>query len=754
MKGNSFFYELFRYNTPSKKKRSVSVKKRVVMFLALASIAIIIFAQGPNPLTQAVKRAALAITPTEAGWTAPVNVSNTGTRSQMPFGAVDGQGIAYVVWTEFPGDSDIGDRDIAFTTNRTGSWEAASRVTPIAYTAIDDVGFPDIAVTAEGLLHFAYHDGNFAAGVMTIFYRPYSNGTWRPWEDLTVPGGSCSYVSLAVSPTDNYLYAVNMMDKEVQFDLVLRWRNPATGAWTGDILPMTPTAKYMPDIFIDSAGTAHLVYISRFLGDSSVWYAKSTTPRNINSWTAPVQLAAGTGFNWNNPRVVADDNGDAYVVWQDRGSGNGEILLRKTVSGVWQAAQNISQTSDLSETAQIAVNPETKEMYVAWQENVGGTNWEVYMKQYEEETPGGQKKWSDIINFSNTSLHSGEPSLVMQSNGDVHFFFMDTPGSNREVMYSYKQKEIEIPPSVTVTSPNGGESWQANSTHDITWTSQGTVGDVRIELSTDGGITYSDIASSTPNDGSYSWPIPYLSPTGSNCFVRISEASDGTPSDTSDSPFTVAPPPKPKAPLNPALDTRLDTTETKKTNKLTWQANSENAAIPLKNYRVYRKRSGQADSAFALLASVSPATLQYEDSNLEILQKYVYRLTTLATNNDESDPSTSVAETKKFEFPPLNPAVQTAMNRILFYQEKHVTVTFEKNTLNDEAEVSGYELYRRKAGESESEFTVIATLSSSTLSYKYIIKPPESLTQKYDYALKTTFADGRKSRFSAVATEQ
>ena len=74
--------------------------------------------------------------------------------------------------------------------------------------------------------------------------------------------------------------------------------------------------------------------------------------------------------------------------------------------------------------------------------------------------------------------------------------------------------------------------------------------------------------------------------------------------------------------------------------------------------------------------------------------------------------------------------------------------------MNDEAEVSGYELYRRKAGESESEFTVIATLSSSTLSYKYIIKPPESLTQKYDYALKTTFADGRKSRFSAVATEQ
>jgi lysophospholipase L1-like esterase len=306
---------------------------------------------------------------------------------------------------------------------------------------------------------------------------------------------------------------------------------------------------------------------------------------------------------------------------------------------------------------------------------------------------------------------------------------------------------------LTLTAPNGGESWQANSTHDIIWTSQGSVGDVRIELSTDGGSTYSDIASSTPNDGSYSWPIPYLSPTGSNCFVRISEASDGTPSDTSDSAFTVAPPPKPKPPLNPALDTRLDTTETKKTSTLTWQANSENAAIPLKNYKVYRKRSGQADSAFALLASVSSTTLQYEDANLEILQKYVYRLTTLATNNDESDPTTSVTETKKFEFPPLNPSVQTGLNRILFYQEKHVTVTFEKNPLNDEAEVSGYELYRRKARENENEFTAIATLDASTFSYKYIIRPPESLTQKYDYALKAVFTDGRKSRFSAVAAE-
>ena len=39
------------------------------------------------------------------------------------------------------------------------------------------------------------------------------------------------------------------------------------------------------------------------------------------------------------------------------------------------------------------------------------------------------------------------------------------------------------PPAITITSPNGGETWLKDSTHDITWTSSGNTGsNVRIEL--------------------------------------------------------------------------------------------------------------------------------------------------------------------------------------------------------------------------------------------------------------------------------
>ena len=61
---------------------------------------------------------------------------------------------------------------------------------------------------------------------------------------------------------------------------------------------------------------------------------------------------------------------------------------------------------------------------------------------------------------------------------------------------------------VTVTSPNGGESWEVGSVHNITWTSTGTVGNVMIDYSTNNGSTWTSITASTANDGTYPWTVP------------------------------------------------------------------------------------------------------------------------------------------------------------------------------------------------------------------------------------------------------
>jgi ELWxxDGT repeat protein len=95
-------------------------------------------------------------------------------------------------------------------------------------------------------------------------------------------------------------------------------------------------------------------------------------------------------------------------------------------------------------------------------------------------------------------------------------------------------------PSITVTSPDGGESWQVGSSHSITWTSAGIVGNVQIEYSTDNGGNWTDVITSTVNDGTHSWTVPDA--VSSECLIRIGEA-DGNPVDTSDSLFSIVPVP-------------------------------------------------------------------------------------------------------------------------------------------------------------------------------------------------------------------
>ncbi|GMU86930.1 MAG: hypothetical protein AMXMBFR48_21710 [Ignavibacteriales bacterium] len=102
---------------------------------------------------------------------------------------------------------------------------------------------------------------------------------------------------------------------------------------------------------------------------------------------------------------------------------------------------------------------------------------------------------------------------------------------------------IAVEPQLQVTSPNGGENILAGSVHSITWStilskSAKTIAAVKIELSTDAGLNWTQIAESVPNTGSYSWnPVPNISST--SCRVKISDSEDGQPADMSDNNFSI-----------------------------------------------------------------------------------------------------------------------------------------------------------------------------------------------------------------------
>jgi len=96
---------------------------------------------------------------------------------------------------------------------------------------------------------------------------------------------------------------------------------------------------------------------------------------------------------------------------------------------------------------------------------------------------------------------------------------------------------ISVPLSITVTSPNGGDSLAIGSSKNITWTSTGSFDSVKIELTRDGS-TWEPLVAKTPNNGTWTWS-PVTGPPSNTCKVRISNVVGGVPADTSNSNFTI-----------------------------------------------------------------------------------------------------------------------------------------------------------------------------------------------------------------------
>ncbi|MEQ1833800.1 MAG: Ig-like domain-containing protein, partial [Candidatus Eisenbacteria bacterium] len=100
-----------------------------------------------------------------------------------------------------------------------------------------------------------------------------------------------------------------------------------------------------------------------------------------------------------------------------------------------------------------------------------------------------------------------------------------------------------VAPTVTLTSPNGGEDWKAGSSHAITWTASDNVGVTAVDLawSADGGTTFPNaIASNLANSGTFNWTVPDV--PGNNVRVRATarDAATNSSADASNASFTIS----------------------------------------------------------------------------------------------------------------------------------------------------------------------------------------------------------------------
>ena len=143
---------------------------------------------------------------------------------------------------------------------------------------------------------------------------------------------------------------------------------------------------------------------------------------------------------------------------------------------------------------------------------------------------------SDIDGF----LGNGTPFNCNTLSAGTHLITMlvaDSDGYTGTASINVIINEPEEEEYITVTSPNGGESWTAGTSYNITWTDNISE-NVKIELYK-GGTFNSTINSSTASDGTYSWTVPTSLTTGSDYKIRITSTTWSSLYDESNSNFTI-----------------------------------------------------------------------------------------------------------------------------------------------------------------------------------------------------------------------
>ncbi len=126
--------------------------------------------------------------------------------------------------------------------------------------------------------------------------------------------------------------------------------------------------------------------------------------------------------------------------------------------------------------------------------------------------------WNTVINSVNASENKYTWTIPNLSSGSVKVRITDN--DYNDVTDISAANFSLIIPSVTLTAPNGGESWRSGTQHDITWTSA-DVTTVKIEYTTD-DINWNTVTNSVnAADNKYTWTIPNLS--SGSVKVRITD---------------------------------------------------------------------------------------------------------------------------------------------------------------------------------------------------------------------------------------
>jgi hypothetical protein len=410
---------------------------------------------GGDPMIRAMTR------PFGGQWSASVPVSGSGeTDVRPPQVAVNPHGDAVAIWS-----ADIGGpAGVVRVSSRPagGQWSAP---TVISEGAVYDRDV-DVAIDAQGNATAIWTEFSESATPTPAFIvrsasRP-SGGDWSEPVDFS-KSALFSSARLAVDPQGN-VTAVWLGDGTLSPAVVRSRSRPAGGGWSSEVALSSDDATASaegPQLAVDAQGTTTAVWASHASGGG--YTVQSARRAAAGDWSAAVNV--GTGYS---PQVAVDPQGNATAVWEQNSPSSSVVLSSsRTAAGPWSGAAPMAAGNDVDTVGYPWVAADAQGNVTAIWARFNSTDLLAQATHHV----AGSTSWSPPVDLSVGWPITAVPAAGMDPQGHVTMVWSSNvnPSSGASSVFdpiAPTLKNVVAPATATVGQPvalsvNGSDAWSA-----------------------------------------------------------------------------------------------------------------------------------------------------------------------------------------------------------------------------------------------------------------------------------------------------
>lgn len=249
--------------------------------------------------------------------------------------------------------------------------------------------------------------------------------TWDPVEEISEDKRIEYQRYPAISADAGKAYAVWADNGDKDYDIMVREHDGA--AWQLEEEVNTDDRdidQFLPDIAADG-GVVHVVWHDPINGDYDIMYRR----KSGGAWDPLRELSADVGIESQQNPVVAAADGKAYVVWQDGRGGDWDIFFRYHDGTVWSSIQEISVDSGSEAQSLPSISAGGGRAFVVWEDAGGGDN-DIMMRVFDGAS------WGSIMEVSqdSTSEIQNVPDVAYDV-GKVHVVWEEFRTTDRDIYH-------------------------------------------------------------------------------------------------------------------------------------------------------------------------------------------------------------------------------------------------------------------------------------------------------------------------------